>query len=377
MEDGTSPLCQVQTVLIAAQCFPAVKNAPNSKVVVPRMSMVYDVFGNGKTGLKFSANRYTERITTGYPTRISGIAVKSDTRSWTDTNKDSIPQLTELGPSTGFNLGTSNRYADGAKIPHVNELDAEFEQELPGQVVVSTGYYYRGYRDNLGSRNLLVPASGYTPITVTEKSSGATVTVYNQDPNTRNKFDTVFSNEPALDRTFNGVDLNIQKRMSHGWMLMGSVNYGKNVGDVGGDLNNPNFTFRRGVGAADDIPLFGKLSGAYKLPYGIRDRRQLVNLSGLAADNDRPRRLRYGQAHAGHAGHHHRAPRDEAFCQRQAGRPELQKGIYSGGMKIQPRVDIFNLLNANAVTTTSSSSGRPTATSSTFWVPAWSSSGGT
>ena len=58
MEDGKSPLCQVQTVFIAAQCFPAVKDAPNSKVIVPRTSLVYDVFGNGKTGLKFSANKY-------------------------------------------------------------------------------------------------------------------------------------------------------------------------------------------------------------------------------------------------------------------------------------------------------------------------------
>ncbi|MGC4086194.1 MAG: hypothetical protein QM736_29745 [Vicinamibacterales bacterium] len=29
-----------------------------------------------------------------------------------DRNGDGIPQFDELGPSTGFNLGTTNRYAE-------------------------------------------------------------------------------------------------------------------------------------------------------------------------------------------------------------------------------------------------------------------------
>ncbi|MGC4086195.1 MAG: hypothetical protein QM736_29750 [Vicinamibacterales bacterium] len=154
-----------------------------------------------------------------------------------------------------------------------NEFDVEFEQQLRGSLVLSTGYFYRSYRDQIGARNLAVPTAGYTPITVTEKASGETVTVFNQDPATRGRFDTVYSNEPALDRTFHGVDLDLQKRMSNGWMLMGSVSYGKNVGDIYGataDLNNPNYTFRRGVATVDDVPLFLKISGAYDLPWGIQ-----------------------------------------------------------------------------------------------------------
>ena len=130
-----------------------------------------------------------------------------------DRNGDGIPQFNELGPSTGFNLGTTNRYAEDLKWPVTNEFDLEFEQQLRGSLVLSTGYFYRSYRDQIGARNLAVPTSGYTPITVTEKSSGETVTVFNQDPATRGKFDTVYGNEPAQDRTFHGVDLDLQKRM--------------------------------------------------------------------------------------------------------------------------------------------------------------------
>ena len=219
--------------------------------------------------------------------------------------------------------------------------------------MVSTGYYYRAYRDNLGARNLLVPTSGYVPVTVTEKSSGQTVTVYNQDPATRNQFDTVFSNEPALDRTFNGVDVTVQKRMSHGWMLMGSANYGRNTGDIYGgtsDLNNPNFTFRRGPGAADDIPVFFKLSGAYKLPYGIETAGNFSFYQGwpqtttVRVGSDTVKLTQVTQVIT-------IEPRGtRRFENVKQVDMNFKKALQLGGMKVQPRLDVFNLLNSSAVT---------------------------
>ena len=71
--------------------------------------------------------------------------------------------------------------------------------------------------------------------------------------------------------TYNGVDLNFRKRLSHRWMIMGGVSLGQNEGDIYGgnsDLNNPNFAFRRGV-LATDVPRIFKASGLYELPYAI------------------------------------------------------------------------------------------------------------
>jgi hypothetical protein len=363
INDGSSPLCQPQTVFIAGRCFPAVKNAPDFKGVVPRTSVVYDLFGDGKTALKFSANQYKERVTTTYADRINPISIQSDTRAWSvcapgqtsgcDLNGDGIPQVNELGPSTGYALGTSNRYAAGLKWPHTNEVDVEFEQQLPGPLVFSTGYYYRAYRDQLGSRNLAVPTAGYTPITVTEVSSGRQVTVYNQDPATLGKFDIVYSNAPELNQTFHGVDLTVQKRMSHGWMLLGSANFGKNVGDIYGataDLNNPNFTFRRGVATVDDVPVFFKLSGAYQLPYGIETAGNWSRYRGWPETTT----VRISSNTVKLTQVNQNIVVDPRGTIRMQNVQQLdlnfKKTMTRGRMRFEPRVDVFNLLNASAVT---------------------------
>jgi Carboxypeptidase regulatory-like domain len=282
--------CQVATKYIAGQCFP-VPVVPDWKKVVPRLSAIYDMFGNGSTALKFSANRYVVSPgTSNTLNRINPIAVKSDTRAWTvcaagqtsgcDLNGDLIPQLNELGPSTGFNLGTTNRYDPDIEWPPIDEISAEIERQLPAQLVVSAGYYHREV-SVFKATNVAVPTSGYIPLQVTEKVSGRQVTVYNQDPATRGKFDVVFANDDQRDK-FNGVDLTFQKRMSHRWMVMGGLSFGKKLGDIYGpvDLNNPNYTFRRGI-VENDVPVSFKLSGGYQFPFGIMASGSYQHYSGF------------------------------------------------------------------------------------------------
>ena len=193
VNDGKSPICQNGTVFIAAQCFPAISGVPNLNFFAPRTSAIYDLFGDGKTALKFSWNRYIMQEI-GNSALINPIKVANDTRAWTvckagqtsgcDLNNDLIPQLNELGPSTGFNIGTTNSFAPNLKVPHTDEVAAEVEQQLGPQVVLSVGYHYRARKDILGPTNLSVPTSGYQALNVVEANSGQAVTVYNQDPTT-------------------------------------------------------------------------------------------------------------------------------------------------------------------------------------------------
>jgi len=118
--------------------------------------------------------------------------------------------------------------------------------------------------------NTLVPPDSYIPLTVTEATSGQTVTVYNQSPATKGLFKNVYSNQPGLDANYNGGDISVNKRMSNGWSLMAGASYGKTISDViGGDLNNPNSAaFRRGV-FGNDVPWSYRLSGVVELPFRI------------------------------------------------------------------------------------------------------------
>ena len=48
----------------------------------------HDLFGNGKTALKFSANRYQQMGTTGLASTYNPIALQSQQLAWTDLNRD-------------------------------------------------------------------------------------------------------------------------------------------------------------------------------------------------------------------------------------------------------------------------------------------------
>ena len=96
INDGTSPICQTETPFIAGRCFPAVSGVPNFNFVSPRMSAVYDLFGDQKTALKFSMGRYEQAGTTGFANRYNPLALLTQSVSWTDANGDGIPQG-ELG----------------------------------------------------------------------------------------------------------------------------------------------------------------------------------------------------------------------------------------------------------------------------------------
>ena len=86
----------------------------------------------------------------------------------------------------------------------------------------------------------------------------------------RGKFDTLWDNVPEMDADYNGVEVNARKRLSHRWTMVSGISYGRNTGDIYGDvadLNNPNYTFRRGVLPLQDITTTFKVSGSYQLPY--------------------------------------------------------------------------------------------------------------
>ena len=265
-------MCQEQTPFIAGQCFPATEGAPDWTALSPRFNVIYDLGGDGTTAVKFTANRYNIPTGNNLVALMNPVRSTNDTRSWTD-NGDRIPQLNELGPSTGFNIGTTNRLSDDLSWPYSTEVSVGVERRLPWNLVVGATYLNRQRRNEVGARNMAVPASSYVPLQVTEVSSGRQVTVYNQDPLLRGRFDTLFDNAPELNATFNGVDLTFNKRLSNRWMLMGGLSLGENVGDIygggaGGDLNNPNLQFRRGI-LEDDVPVMFKAFGLYELPYGV------------------------------------------------------------------------------------------------------------
>ena len=275
--------CRASNIFVDAQCYPRVDNAPNFKSAVGRLSIVYDVTGDGKTAVKFGANRYQQPIGIQIVNRLNSVSAASDTRTWLDQsrcasvnnigcdlNGDLIPQLNELGPSNGYGGGVTARYAADLKWPISDEYSGEVQRQLPQNMVLTLAFTHRLTARNIVQRNAAVPTDTYIPLTVTEVTSGQTVTVYNQSPSLRARVDTLWANDPAGDTKYNGWDITINKRMRNHWSLLGGASFGKTTGDViGGDLNNPNGQQFRFGNVGNDLPWSYRMSGVYEAFYGI------------------------------------------------------------------------------------------------------------
>jgi hypothetical protein len=357
----TRALCQDATPFIEARCFDKMTGIPDWKVVNPRFSAVYDLAGDGRTALKFAANRYIIPVGSGVLDRVNPVFLANDTRPWTvcaagqtsgcDLNGDLLPQVNELGPSSGFNFGNNNRYAEGYKWPWAREFSAEVQRQLPGNVVFGAGYTRREKLGNFGARNVAVPTESYIPLTVREVNSGETVTVYNQAPALRGRVDNVWDNYAELDSTYHGTDITLDKRMSNGWMMTGGVSLGKNTGDiygVGSDLNNPNFAFRRGI-TGNDTPFSLRLSGIYELPYAVQmsgtfqHQRGFPEITAVSVGNNTVA-LTQGTTNITVE------PRGTKRL------PDLnqldmsfRKALRVGGKTYQPRLDVYNVANSSTI----------------------------
>ena len=345
-------VCQVETLFIAGECFPAINGAPDMMAPSPRFGLIYDFAGNGRTALKITANRFNQPIGVshirGY---LNPVRRVNDTRTWDDANGDLFPQLDELGPSTGFNLGTTNEFAPNIDWPISTEYTVGLEHQLPGNLVIAATYIHRMRRNEIGSRNTAVPTSSYTPLSVTEAGSGRAVTVYNLDPALRGVFDVVYDNQSELDGNFDGVDVTFNKRLSNRWMLQGGLSLGTTSEDIYGarsDLNNPNYLFRRGLNRFD-IPVAFKAFGLYELPGDISLSASFQHFTGFPEINN----LRVG----GNTVALTQVAQVLTYEPRGTTRLEdvnmldisLRKSVRSGRYQITPIMDIFNLMNGSPI----------------------------
>jgi hypothetical protein len=248
---------------------------------------------------------------------------------------------------TGFSGGAAARYAH-LKAPLATICRGD-SAPLPKNVVATVGCTYR--------RKFNSPESGTCscrptplPLTVTEVVSGQTVTVYNQAPALRGRIDNVWDSDATQDSTYQGADINFTKRMSNGWSLMGGASFGRTIGDpVAGDLNNPNNSqYREGI-VGNDVPWSYRLSGVYDLPFGIAASGTASYYAGFAENttvvvNSRTVALTQStqtvwMENRGDTRLPNVFQLDLAF----------RKIIRLGAYTLEPRIDMYNMTNNNAV----------------------------
>jgi hypothetical protein len=283
---------------VAARSIP--ESTPiNQNLFVWRTGVTYDPLGDGKTALKASASRYGLQVGIDRVLNVNPFQSASQTCPWTDPNKDGIAEPNEFGTGCSGFATTAIHYAgaNGPRWPYSDEITAGIEREVIKNMRVGIMYYHRTNRDQIGTRNTLVPTSAYTPFTITVPNGPGgtlaspvplTATVYNLQPAFNGVQGNLVGNDPFLDTNYNGVEVTAQKRFSNHWQMVAGFTAGKNTGGInnaGGqsataDLNDPNLAaYASGIVGSDSLYAF-RLSGSYRAPYDIQIAGTMVSNTG-------------------------------------------------------------------------------------------------
>jgi hypothetical protein len=353
---------------IGARDFPAQNGIVNWNTVSPRLGFSWDVFGDGETALKGGVSRYDrlEGITLVQPLNQRNIAFQ--TCPWTDSNTDLRAQTSEIAFArcTGSLLPSLGKVDPNLKRPHQWEYTVMIQHQVGTNTAVSVGYYGRRFTDLYTTVNALVPPTAYAPVTITNPLTSQPLTVYNQDPTTRGAVQNQLTTIPDLRQTYNGVEFQVNTRMSKATMFVGFT-IGRDYGDQdSGDLNNPNVgIFNKGNIGFDSpyqirggftyrLPSAVQLSGSIRESSGLPQTRVFTvttaNVPGLTQVTQNVQVAERGEF---------RYPWVNLVDLR------VTKVFKTGGTKIEPTLDLFNVFNNNAVTsavtTIGSSLGRPSA----------------
>src|SRR5262245_21380510 len=180
-----------------------VKCMPRLTAWTPRFGVAYDLFGNARTAPKASVNKYMAGQTLGFAQRYNPFSSQSDTRTWTDLNRDDVAQDNEIGASNNARFGQAvlTRHPDpGIGREYDWEYSAGIQHELFRGISVTGAWYHRDSYNMTKSVNGPFTPADYTIVNVVSPVDGSVIPAYNLDPNKRGLIDRVDVNSTDHDQ---------------------------------------------------------------------------------------------------------------------------------------------------------------------------------
>jgi hypothetical protein len=253
----------------AARDFAEVDNVPNWVDLSPRVGVAYDLFGNGKTALKASVNRYVASQTLALANANNPVvtSILSATRTWDDSllgpgdprTGNYVPDCDFPNPDRNGECGRiSNRFFGQAnpkattfdrdllrgfqKRPYDWEIETGVTQELTPGIAASAAFFRHSFGNQYVTENTALTQADFdtycltAPVNSRLPSGGGNQIcgLYDAKPS---KFGTGTSevtfakNFGDQREVYTGVDLNINVRLHGGAFLQGGASIGRTVTD--------------------------------------------------------------------------------------------------------------------------------------------------
>jgi hypothetical protein len=286
------------------------EDLPAWKTVSPRTGVAYDLFGNAKTALKFSANRYQQMGTTGLANTYNPIALQSSQLAWTDMNKDGIAQgelgcvymtagceinFNQLPRNFGAVVPGCSMIATPGSIPCGNaQVDPNLKRtntwnynvgvqhELLPRLSVSANWFHVEYYNLRVRQNILQTFADYTPQDVVSPLDGNVITIYNVSSAKRQQVQYLDTNAPNRKQWYNGFEFTFSARLPRGGTLFGGTTTERTLAVMCDEPWNPNnllYCDQRNSGI--QLRTSFKLAGTYSLPWGLQFSGSFQAVAGL------------------------------------------------------------------------------------------------
>lgn len=234
--------------------------------IAPRLGSAYDLFGDGKTALKISINKYvlSEGLQGTYGDTANPVNRLANfvNRSWIDQNQNFVPDCDLTSPlaqdrrasggdlcgvvsDTNFGGSTASLNYDPKVLngwgtrPYQWEFSMSGQRQLTRGISVDVGYFRRWYGNFGVTDNLNLSASDFSTFSATAPidprlpgGGGYVVSgFYNVNPNKvslpQNNYFTLASNYGDQIQHWNGVDATVNARLRAGFTVQGGVSTGR------------------------------------------------------------------------------------------------------------------------------------------------------
>jgi hypothetical protein len=307
---------------IPAQCRAAGQFAPAACIneidtaiwnsVSPRLYASYDLGTGLKTVLKGGWGRYSHVRTEDEILQLNPFVATITTYRWHDLNGNNAydPGEVNLDPngpdflrSVVRDTGTLTSNATlnpNEKQPGIDQLSVSLERELAGNLAVSVSAVHEHSYNEPRALNVLRPYSSYSiPITNpdpgpdgivgTADDPGRTITYYEYPVAVagRDFQRTILVDDPRSNERHDTLELTMTKRMANRWQLLASYSATKNHALVAKPRGtayfapaalDPNTEFNSGDYTWEWL---GRVSGIYRLPAGVSVSANYDHRSGI------------------------------------------------------------------------------------------------
>ncbi len=239
------------------------------KDVTPRIGAAYDLFGNGRTAIKFNIGKYLTALTASNSDLDLNPLIRTNlqtTRTWNDSfypigdprRANYVPDCELTSPDANAECGRMDNQNFGqeaftkifdpelihgwGKRTYNWEMGVSVQQELLPRVGLTVGYVRRWFGNFYTADNRSTTAADYTPFSIPipvdprlPGGGGGTVTgLYNLVPDKvgeEEMYQQLSSNFGEMIENWHGIDMSLNARLRNGLTLQGGTSTGRRMQD--------------------------------------------------------------------------------------------------------------------------------------------------